>query len=47
MCTRRLQELTLETRYKYMGTRLRETLVFQRPLIIPFNVGHMVELVEF
>ena len=47
MGTRRLQEWTLETRYKYMCTRLRETPVFQLPLILPFNVGHTVELVNF
>ena len=47
MRTQRLQEWTLETRYKYMGTRLRETSMFQRPLIVPFNAGHTVELVNF
>lgn len=41
-----LQEWTLETRYKHMGTRLRETPVFQQPLIIPFIVGHTVKLVH-
>jgi ACR3 family arsenite efflux pump ArsB len=29
-----------------MGTRLRETPVFQQPLIIPFIVGHTVKLVH-
>jgi hypothetical protein len=30
-----------------MGTRLRETPVFRWPLIVPFNVGHTVDLVKF